>query len=144
MQGELLGHIKPMPLAPIHIPFLYGDIAPMVEEFMLMPSGMALIIQFGHGKILAQRHALKTWRYATWCVPSHEKACQREEMILYKKGAPAPAANRNRGWHGAVRAPVHGYHRRTIFYDPDPPHMGRGQLLSDGGRQQQDKGHCDE
>ena len=40
--------------------------------------------------------------------------------------------------------PVHGYHRRTIFYDPDPPHMGRGQLLSDGGRQQQDKGHCDE
>lgn len=105
MQGELLGHIKPMPLAPIHIPFLYGDIALMVEEFMLMPSGMALIIQFGHGKILAQRHALKTWRYATWCVPGHEKACQREEMILYKKGAPAPAANRNRGWHGAVRAP---------------------------------------
>ena len=104
-QVELLGHIKPMPLAPIHIPFLYGDIALMVEEFMLMPSGMALIIQFGHGKILAQRHALKTWRYATWCVPSHEKACQREEMILYKKGAPAPAANRNRGWHGAVRAP---------------------------------------
>ena len=53
-------------------------------------------------------------------------------------------AGRNRGWHGAVCAPVHGYHRRTIFYDPDPPHMGRGQLLSDGGRQQQDKGHCDE
>ena len=65
-------------------------------------------------------------------------------MVLYKKGTPAPAANRNRGWHGAVRAPVHGYHRRTIFYDPDPPLMGRGQLLSSGGRQQQDKGHCDE
>ena len=31
-----------------------------------------------------------------------------------------------------------------LFYDPDPPRMGRGQLLSSGGRQQQDKGHCDE
>ena len=119
MQGELLGHIKPMPLAPIHIPFLYGDIALMVEEFMLMPSGMALIIQFGHGKILAQRHALKTWRYVTWCVPGHEKACQRKERDLYKKGTPAPAGRQKPGLarRGSRPLPYTATSALTVF-DP--------------------------
>ena len=71
-------------------------------------------------------------------------ACQGLRRGLYKKGTPVPAANRNRGWHGAVCAPVYGYLHRIQFYDLDPPHMGRGQLLSDVSRQQQDKGHCDE
>jgi hypothetical protein len=34
---------------------------------------------------------------------------------ICKKGTPAPAGNRNRGWHGAVSAPVHGYRSVTVF-----------------------------
>lgn len=35
-------------------------------------------------------------------------------------------AGRNRGWPGAVRAPVRGYRRRTIFYAPDSPTWAGG------------------
>ena len=73
-----------------------------------------------------------------------EETCQVPRKRDRKKGTPAPAGHRNRGRHGAVRVPVHGYQTRVTFYDPDPPRMGRGQPLSDVGRQKQDKGHCDE
>jgi hypothetical protein len=37
---------------------------------------------------------------------------------ISKKGTPAPADNRNRGWHGAVSAPMHGYQYRILFSTP--------------------------
>jgi len=46
--------------------------------------------------------------------------CQRARKALFKKGTPASAANRHRGWHGAVCAPVHGCRKWTTFFDPDP------------------------
>ena len=53
-------------------------------------------------------------------------------------------AGSNRGWHGAVSAPMHGYQTGYLFYDPDPPRMGRGQLLFSVRRRQEDKGHSDQ
>ena len=51
---------------------------------------------------------------------------------LSKKGTPAPAVNRNRGWHGAVSAPVHGYRVRftpfgpvSVLADTGPAFYGR-------------------
>ena len=35
-----------------------------------------------------------------------------------KKGTPASAANRHRGWHGAVNAPMHSYLFGSIFTIP--------------------------
>ena len=46
--------------------------------------------------------------------------CQRARKDLFKKGTPASARNRHRGWHGAVCAPVHGCRKWTTFFDPDP------------------------
>jgi len=48
--------------------------------------------------------------------------CQRARKDLFKKGTPASAENRHRGWHGAVCAPVHGCFRENHFFDPDPCH----------------------
>ena len=48
--------------------------------------------------------------------------CQRARKALFKKGTPASARNRHRGWHGAVCAPVHGCFRENHFFDPDPCH----------------------
>ena len=45
------------------------------------------------------------------------KVCRES---LFKKGTPASAANRHRGWHGAMSAPVHGCQLRVTLYDPDP------------------------
>ena len=69
--------------------------------------------------------------------------CQPQKDRLYKKGTRTSAANRHSGWHGAVSAPVHGYHLGTIFYDPDPFPLGRGQLLSGVRRHQQNQSHSD-
>lgn len=38
---------------------------------------------------------------------------------------------------------MHGYHHGTLFYDPGPPPVSRGQLLSGVRRQQEDQGHSD-
>ena len=48
--------------------------------------------------------------------------CQVRREALFKKGTPASAENRHRGWHGAVNAPVHGCRFRELFFDPDPSH----------------------
>ena len=48
--------------------------------------------------------------------------CQARREALFKKGTPASAGNRHRGWHGAVNAPVHGCLVCVMFIDPDPLH----------------------
>lgn len=54
-----------------------------------------------------------------------------------KKGTPASAANRHRGWHSAMSAPVHGC-LAGILFRPRPTANGPGSLLSGVGRQEQD------
>ncbi len=58
------------------------------------------------------------------------RACNPLRLRLLKKGTPASAANRHRGWHGAVNAPVHGCFRETLFYDPDPCHWAGVMYIS--------------
>ena len=69
--------------------------------------------------------------------------CQPQKDRLYKKGTRTSAANRHSGWHGAVSAPVHGCLQDSLFYDPDPSSLGRGQLLSGVRRHQQNQSHSD-
>ena len=65
------------------------------------------------------------------------KVCRES---LFKKGTPASAANRHRGWHGAVNAPMHSC-LAGIPFRPRPTANGPGSLLSGVRRRQQDQGH---
>ncbi len=46
-----------------------------------------------------------------------------------QKGNPGSCSTRNRGWHGAVNAPMHGYQLQTHFLRPRPTAYGPGSTL---------------
>ena len=46
------------------------------------------------------------------------------------KGNPGPCGNRNRGWHGAVCAPVHDYLLNQTFFGPVSAATDTGPALS--------------
>ncbi len=55
-----------------------------------------------------------------WQARSVYSPCQEGLNWLLKKGTPASAGHRHRGWHGAINAPVHGCRNWILFFDPDP------------------------
>ena len=62
----------------------------------------------------------------------------------YLKREPRSCWNRRRGWHGAVCAPVHGYHL-GLFFEPRLTFLvSRGYLLPGFRGQKQDHSHCRE
>ena len=70
------------------------------------------------------------------------QTCQGRRETLFKRGTPEPA--RTGTGAGAARdSAPHGRLMRLILPDPDPPRMGRGQLLSGVRRQQENQSHSD-
>ena len=61
------------------------------------------------------------WHFTIISLPSPAR-------VVIEEGNPGSCANRNRGWHGAVRAPVHGYQPRVRFYDPAQLHWAGSTL----------------
>ena len=94
-----------------------------IREFLRLPGRSAPVPQTGRGAFAmpADFSLLKEffWHSPTRLIQTPETSLLPSAPgKVIQKGSPAPAANRKRGRHGAVSAPVHGCRRDCFFTTP--------------------------